>query len=408
MELPQFNWSRANKLLPEKTEEQKRHNDMRNKAESIAVLQRMRTETHKAMMTRERKLASTRKKGKVDIVVNSFNAKSLKNKQSALRHAMGKRKIDVCVINEVYAAVPPNIRGYSWFQARDDRPFRGTIIYVSSKWAPLVTKIPDIDTEMDMEMIHLRVNTLPTLNIIGAYLDTAPTAAHAVLVQTRLEEKMESLAAKGEDCLLIGDLNRPMDKPTELQKTRLMKAWIDTGKVQLLNDPNVHTRIDPVTGRGSTLDLGIINPSLKARVEHFKVDTYRRWSLHGTITSKSTGRIQIGKWSDHKGIECKLKVTILAATKAGNSPVINYAADGGWDRYHKISNSRAPDIVKLIDEHQDVDLRQTALNLLKLEIDIKAFGIRFRPKGISHKKQTKRKQSHLQDLEDIIRKKMTT
>ena len=65
---------------------------------------------------------------------------------------------------------------------------------------------------MDMEMIHLRVNTLPTLNIIGAYLDTAPTAAHAVLVQTRLEEKMESLAAKGEDCLLIGDINRRMAK----------------------------------------------------------------------------------------------------------------------------------------------------------------------------------------------------
>ena len=94
-----------------------------------------------------------------------------------------------------------------------------------------------------------------------------------------------------------------------------------------------------MTGRGSTIDLGIINPSLKARVEHFKVDTYRRWSLHGTITSKSTGRIQIGKWSDNKGIKFKLKVTILAATKAGNSPVINYAADGGWDRYHKISNS---------------------------------------------------------------------
>ena len=93
------------------------------------------------------------------------------------------------------------------------------MIYVSSKWAPLVTKIPDIDTDMDMEMIHLRVNSLPTLNIIGAYLDTAPTAAHAVLVQTSLEEKMEGLTQTGEDCLLIGDLNRPMDKPTELQKT---------------------------------------------------------------------------------------------------------------------------------------------------------------------------------------------
>ena len=98
-------------------------------------------------------------------------------------------------------------------------------------------------------------------------------------------------------------------------------------------------------------------------VEHFKVDKYRRWSLHGTVTDKTTGRISIGKWSDHKGIECKLKVTVLAATKAGNSPVINYGSDGGWDRYHKISNRRAPDVVNLIEEHPNIDLRLSSLQL---------------------------------------------
>ena len=51
---------------------------------------------------------------------------------------------------------------------------------------------------MDMELIHLRVNCLPTVNIVGAYLDTAQTVAHATLVQKRLEEKMESLTKKGE------------------------------------------------------------------------------------------------------------------------------------------------------------------------------------------------------------------
>ena len=118
---------------------------------------------------------------------------------------MGKRKIDFCVINEVYWAVPPKIRGYTWFQARDDRPFRGTVIYVSSMCAPLITKIPDIADDIDMEMIHLSVNCVPTLNIIGAYLDTAPAVPHAAQVKTRLEEKMESLTQKEEDCLLIGD-----------------------------------------------------------------------------------------------------------------------------------------------------------------------------------------------------------
>ena len=84
---------------------------MRNKAESIAVIQRMQTESYKTRMDCERKLASTRKKGQVPLVIDSFNAKSLNNKECSLRHAMGKRTIDVCIINEVSTAVPPKIRG---------------------------------------------------------------------------------------------------------------------------------------------------------------------------------------------------------------------------------------------------------------------------------------------------------
>ena len=92
------------------------------------------------------------------------------------------------------------------------------MIYVKANWVPMITKIPDLSDKMDMEMIYLRVNCLPTLHIIGVYLDCAPTVAHANQVQTRLEAKMDSITERGEDCILMGDLNRPMDKPTELQK----------------------------------------------------------------------------------------------------------------------------------------------------------------------------------------------
>ena len=60
---------------------------------------------------------------------------------------------------------------------------------------------------MNMEMIHLRVNTLPTLHVTRAYLETAPTVGDAVMVQSRLEEKIDQLTDKGEECLLIGDLS---------------------------------------------------------------------------------------------------------------------------------------------------------------------------------------------------------
>ena len=96
-------------------------------------------------------------------------------------------------------------------------------------------------------MIHLRLNTLPALHVIGVYLDCKPTVAQVNSVQARLESKLQEITDKAEDVLLMGDLNRPMDKPTELQKTRIMKTWLDTGRVILLNDPKVHTRINPVT-----------------------------------------------------------------------------------------------------------------------------------------------------------------
>ena len=75
LEIPHFNWAIADKLLPEKTEEQKKHNVMRNKSEAVAVLQRLSTESHKTRMARVRQLATKRKKGKIDIKISSFNAK---------------------------------------------------------------------------------------------------------------------------------------------------------------------------------------------------------------------------------------------------------------------------------------------------------------------------------------------
>ena len=81
-------------------------------------------------LPRKQKLASERKKGRVPMVVTAFNARSLKNKLASFKHALNKRKVDVCIINELNAPFTPAIREYSWFLAKDDRPFRGTAIYV--------------------------------------------------------------------------------------------------------------------------------------------------------------------------------------------------------------------------------------------------------------------------------------
>ena len=75
-------------------------------------------------------------------------------------------KVDFCVFNELNVATPPTVRGYTLFLAHDDRPFRGTAIYVHVKWAQPVEKVPDTDAEMDLEVFHLQIRTLPTLHTL--------------------------------------------------------------------------------------------------------------------------------------------------------------------------------------------------------------------------------------------------
>ena len=100
----------------------------------------------------------------------------------------------ICVINKGYAAVPPNIRGYSWFQG-DGYGYDPSL------------------RQYTTDPAHNR-----SLSGHGTHSGTRSNGTN------KNGGKIDSIAAKGKDCLLIGDLNRNMDKPRELTKTRLMKS----------------------------------------------------------------------------------------------------------------------------------------------------------------------------------------
>ena len=80
---------------------------------------------------------------------------------------------------------------------------------------------------------------------------------------TKLVGKVETALGRGEEVILIGDFNRPLQAPTPSHGTKLLLEWKKTGQVKILNNKHVHTRIDPATKKGSTLDLGVISINLK-------------------------------------------------------------------------------------------------------------------------------------------------
>ena len=72
------------------------------------------------------------------------------------------------------------------------------------------------------------------------------------------------------------------------------------------NNKGVSTRIEPHTGKGSTLDLGIISLTIKDLIIKFSVDIGRDWSPLALTTIP--GRSFETRFSNHLGIKIERKI----------------------------------------------------------------------------------------------------
>ena len=84
-------------------------------------------------------------------------------------------------------------------------------------------------------------------------------------------------------------------------------------------------------------------------------------------------------------MECILELNALAAKTAVKEPIIKYGFIGGWDWFVKI----VPDIEALKNIYLNINERQAALNIIKLEVDMEAFGLHYTEPGLNHRKLKK-------------------
>ena len=66
-----------------------------------------------------------------------------------------------------------------------------------------MSRIPDDEHDEILELIHLRVGTMPTLHIVGTYLESSPTIDEAFRAEVRLEAKNTSVEEKSAYELVI-------------------------------------------------------------------------------------------------------------------------------------------------------------------------------------------------------------
>ena len=115
------------------------------------------------------------------------------------------------------------------------RRFHGIACYVRNSVHEHILRIPEEDEEL--EIVHLLLKyTIPNINIIGAYLDCEKDIIKTKRIWSKLTGRIEIALGRGEEVILMGDLNRPLQSSIPTFGTKILLDWEKTGQVKILNN----------------------------------------------------------------------------------------------------------------------------------------------------------------------------
>ena len=130
-----------------------------------------------------------------------------------------------------------------------------------------------------------------------------------------------------------------------------MLDWEETDQIKILNNKQIHTRIDPYTKKGSTLDVGVIYINLRQNLQDFKVDTKKEWTPY---SMSKRGKSYTKRFLDHLGIKLSVKMEEEKKEKRrANKEIINFRNKEGWKLYKAETDKVADTITRIA---QDVNL----------------------------------------------------
>ena len=321
---------------------------------------------------------------KESLKIYSVNARSVNNKRGSIKNIIESGDADIYFFSETNTNKSMNFQGHHNFNFFDKRRFHGLTAVCGNHLKGKLLRIPHDDT---IELVHLlHKETEPATNIIGVYLDVEArtTTAKTLETWTKLKVIANDILERGEALILVGDMNRPVDREKQSYGTKLLNSLLEEATLELINDLKTPTRIDPATNMGSVLDLCLISKNISKATKPLKVDTER------LITPFSISKIKgvpTPKYTDHLAITVEIEVHSKIKRKKEKTAIINFANKEGWIRYKEKSNEYAKQIIEVVRKHDDPEKLDKEINIIDTELQIASFGITW--KGETKKKKKK-------------------
>ena len=282
------------------------------------------------------------------------NMRGFKSKQTSLTKMMKKVSPSMVLMNEtlLVGRAKVSISPYTcWSRNRKETGGGGIATAVAPQFKD--DTVGAGEGEGDDEYLITRIECFsPALNVINCYGEQRKNSKEDVEGKwMRLRKEMETIRARGEFCLCSGDLNKlvgsgpggiPGNHPEISLGGRLLRSLLITGDWILVNalgqavvEGGPFTRRDPATGKESCLDLFIVSRELLPYVSKLTIDSGRKMAVYRAV---KRGRSYRRVYSDH--YTCLLTLKDLPRRRQGKSDkkvVWNLAREGGWEKYHELT-----------------------------------------------------------------------
>ena len=134
------------------------------------------------------------------------------------------------------------------------------------------------DKNIEIEINHLLLDTLPPTNILGVYQETGITTDQVEEAHRVLRKKVTKLEEKGLVCILMGEFNTLRnDSAKPFKKAAVNKLeWEKNGEISILNDEQEPTHIPFQKGhQKNCIDMVMITPGLEKKIKNYKLDIAR-------------------------------------------------------------------------------------------------------------------------------------
>ena len=321
-----------------------------------------------------------------------MNVRGFRSKRESVKRILKKEKPAIVILNEtqMLGRSKVDLKPFtSWSKNRTEKGGGGITTAVSPHLAHSAVGVGEGEQGDEYLVTRLEAFT-PALTIINCYGEQRKVGKEVVEAKWgRLRKAMEEVRARGELCLLVGDLNKLVgcdewgvegNHPEVSPGGRLLREMFMTREWVLVNSlgeevvqGGPHTRVDPATSGMSCLDLFIVSKELRPYVSGLLVDSARAMTPARVVTTGGRRRMV---YSDHYSCVLTLSGLPRAQNKAQSQEKVarwNLAKEDGWKKYKELTDIYSKKLEE-IDDDMDIEGTYKKFEDIHNKIKFKAFG----------------------------------